>query len=313
MCHWTTLISFSLAASLPLLPAAGPDTKPGGGRCEAPSAAVTAPLLMFQDRIFTLVNIGGRDDLLFMIDNGCYYSNIEPEQAEEALFNPISEKTVDSAGKKNVQLDIGRIPEMRIGGLELKDEVVAISPLMPLISRGIGKNVSGIVGMRTLCRQLTTLDFEGGRIIFRPNLPEARREIMEQPGMVVALPCKPMLGTNGHLLTMKIAVNGVEVDAIVDLGFAGGLITNRDPESLGLDRYLKQATFPVAIAGLVGEGHRTWARRVEIGGLQISGLEAIHVDAPGEPKTVIVGVAFLKHFEVTLDYLNQKLILRSKP
>ncbi len=277
--------------------------------------AKTAPLLIFQQRLLTRVSVADGDEQWFMIDNGCYYTAVEPELAAGSDYLSVSNKQVNSAGKRGVLLDIGRLSAMRIGELELRDELVTVSPLIQEISRRINHRIHGIVGMYTFSRFLTTIDFASGQIIFRPNEPEARRQIMSQPGTIVALRCKPSLisRTNAHLFAIEMEINGVAVDAIVDLGFSGGIITNFDPEELNLDRYMKEERIAIAIAGLVGEGHQTWARSVVIVGHRIDGVEAIWVDAPQAPRLVIVGVDFLKRFEVTFDYENDELILRQRP
>ena len=279
------------------------------------SPAKTAPLLIFQQRLLTHVSVAQGKELLFLIDNGCYYTMVESEHVADNDFRRVSEKRVNSAGRRDVPLEIGELSRIRLGELEIEDEMVTLSPLLHGISKGIGRNVHGVIGMRTLSQHLTTFDFASGRIIFRPNGPEARRQIMAQPGTIVALRCKPSLisRTNKHLFAIEMEINGVMVDAIVDLGFSGEIITNFDPKELNLDRYLNEERIAVAIAGLVGEGHRTWARSVVIVGHRIKGVEVICVNAPQAPRLVIVGVKFLKSFEVTFDYENAELILRQRP
>jgi len=291
------------------------DLNAAGDQTPDPAVIKTAPLLMFQQYLLTRVSVSQGKELLFLIDNGCYYTMVESEHVADNDFRRVSEKKVNSAGRRNVPLEIGELSRIRLGELEIEDEMVTLSPLLHDISKGIGRNVHGVIGMRTLSRYLTTFDFASGRIIFRLNGPQARQEIIDQPGMIVVLPCKPtpISRTNKHLFAIEMTINGVPVDAIVDLGFSGGILTNFDPWQLDLDRYRTQRRISVAIAGLVGEGWMTWARRVEIDGHQIDGVEAIYVPAPDVPRVVIVGVEFLKRFEVTFDYQNQELILRQRP
>ncbi len=269
----------------------------------------TAPLILIQNRLFTLARVDGDKERLFLIDNGCDYTMVDPMLANEGNFDERKESLMNISGRRGVRTKVGVLEKICFGNLELRDALIRISPLK-LLSRQFKRRIHGILGMNQLASFLTTIDFSSGRMIFRPHSRAMLDEMLSRPSTIV-LPLEVEHGISfgNHISTIKIRINDTEVDAIIDLGFSGAIMTNLSLGHLGIERGMSQVKYPVAFGGFSGTGCNGRAGQVSIGDFSVEGVKLIHFEASGAPPTTIIGVAYLKRFDLTFDFVNQKLIL----
>ncbi len=109
---------------------------------------------------------------------------------------------------------------------------------------------------------------------------------------------------------MEISINGAAVDAIVDLGYPGEIMTTLDPVTLCVDPHYNSPRVEVAVAGYKGEGLMSVAREVGIGQSKLADVSILCFSATGAPPLAILGVDFMKRFDLTFDFQHQELILR---
>ena len=272
----------------------------------------SAPLVMTQDRIYTHVSVDGGSDKLFMVDNGYRYVTFTPSLARGVGFEAVGETATNVIDRRRVRTPIGTVRRLGIGGLEVDDMLVQVCPIMHTLSNSLGLRIHGVVGTNLMARYLTTIDFEEDRIVFTQRTPSSRARLLAEDG-AVALPFGPHPFSSGscHIFSIRIRINGVPVDAIVDLGFTGGILTNLAPRELGLRmRSGDLRGFPVAIAGYRGTGRMAVACTVTVGNSSTSDVPVIVFYSRGAPSFVIVGVQFLNRFKPTFDFAGRSLILR---
>ena len=272
----------------------------------------SAPLVMIQDRIYTHVSVDGGSDKLFMVDNGFRYVTFAPSLAQGVGFEAGSEIATNVIDRRRVRTPIGTVRRLGIGDLEVDNVLVQVCPTMHTLSNSLGRRIHGVVGTNLMVRYLTTIDFEEGRIVFAQRTASSRARFLAEDG-AVALPFGPHPFSSGscHIFSIRICINGVPVDAIVDLGFTGGILTNLDRRELGLRMCSGDLRgFSVAIAGYHGKGRRAVARTVAFGNLSTSDVPVIVFSSRGAPSFTIVGVQFLSRFKLTFDFAGRSLILR---
>jgi predicted aspartyl protease len=288
-----------------------PALEDGGGEYGVGTTIIrTAPLFLIRDRLFTLAELEDGEEELFMIDNGCDYTIIDPALVDEDNFTEKQDGYINSNGLRKQRTTMGILKRIQFGQLELTEVLVRLSPLMREISKQVRKPVRGILGMRQMLPYLTRIDFSNKKIEFLPHDEAIRASLLGRPSTIVVPLGKAHQMENGrHIYTVRIEINGVEVDAIIDLGFAGTIMTNIPPSKLGITRGMSRVRFPVVFGGYKGSGCKAQAELVSIGGLRVEGVEMVHFESDGAPPTTILGVKFLRQFDLTFDFRNREVIL----
>ena len=114
---------------------------------------------------------------------------------------------------------------------------------------------------------------------------------------------------NKHIFTVDIFINGVEVKAFLDLGYAGSILTTVDYKDLKLNLGRSSRMVGVQILGRIGRGRVTEAKEVRIGHLKKKNVQTVFFNSDLGPDLTIIGVRFLKHFTTTFDFPNRMLYL----
>ncbi len=277
---------------------------PPASRCEI------VPLEVRKNRVLAGVQIGGAPERQFLVDNGFYDTAISPDLINEVGFSASGEKLANSSRHRRVPHTLGTVERLRFGDLTFENAPVMTSPLIKQFSREIKKRIHGVIGMRLMSSFLTTVDLARERLVLRPLDAAAREELLSRPGTaVLQFKPHPWKKTSTHLFTVEIEIDGKKVDAFVDMGYHGGILTTLRPNELGTWRNQPRESFDVAIAGFRGRGVRVWARDVSIGGLEGGPTALTYFRAAGAPSFAILGVDFIKRFEVTFDFERRELIL----
>ena len=211
-------------------------------------------------------------------------------------------------------MEIGKFKQLRLGQLLVEDESVSLSPLLKFISRKLHKRVRGVIGTNLMSRFLTTIDLTHKMLFFRPNNEAYRKDLLSRPGtIVVPLKRQTWSARGDHIYAVEVLINGKAVDACIDFGFQGAILTTLDPVSIGLDRRYRGNRFETVIAGFKGESVRDVAQEVIVGSLETKNLPIILFSAKGAPELTLIGVEFLERFVFTVDYHRMELILNPVP
>ena len=289
--------------------AADSSTSEEDTKSTAPAVHV-APLLMMNNRVFTYAEINDSPRRLFFVDNGWSDTTLRANITDFEPVNDGKPVTVAMMHKKRVTEHYGRIDSLEFGELSLHEPVVRFSEQMDVLSRGLGKRVFGVLGYKTIRNYLTTFDFRRKKVYFYRHTPGTVAEMQDVDGNV-SLPFgdHTFSAASEQIFSVKMVVNGVEIDAVVDLGYNGGLLTTIPPAEFSVRRTRLGKTFPVAVSGYTGKGARTHAIDVEVGQHKLTDIHTVFFDSKSAPRFTLVGVDFLRHFRVTFDYVNKMMYL----
>lgn len=260
--------------------------------------------------ILTYVSVNGKKKMAFIVDNGIDQTTIDARLNEALAFEPSSEIKYNALNKKGKTAAIGNVPEMKVGDLEFTNPEVRSADMFRSLSKRLRVKVCGFVAYATIKDYLTTFDFKSKKVFFTSSTPEAVAAIEGCPD-VIALPFGPGMfsGPNKHVFTVKIEINGKPVDAFVDLGFPGSIITSMNHADLDLNVSFNSNKTPVSLLGRAGYAYPTSAREVRIGDQVHKNVKVLYLDSKIKPEFTLLGVDFIKKFNVTLDYKNKKLYL----
>lgn len=270
----------------------------------------SAPLMLSNNRIYTYVSLNGMDEKLFLIDNGCSQIFIDQALAEEGNFIPYSEIDFKAIHKKQITAEVGLVDMMKIGDLEIDHPRVRVSDFLKFLSRKDRRRVYGVIAAELMQPYLTTIDFRAKMLYFEPHNPESLAGITEDEN-IISFEFGPNTLSQGseQLFSIPIYINGNPVNAMVDLGFSGGILTTLESNRIGLIKSMRGNSAEVAIGGYSGRGFRWKAKEVRIGGQVIKNVKLIRFSAPDVPEFTVVGVDFLKQFKLTFDYQNRMVYL----
>ena len=272
----------------------------------------STPLLTIEGRLYTHVSVDGGDEKLFMVDNGFRYVTFTPSLANEVGFEAVSEIATNIIDRRQVRTPLGTVHELNIGDLKIENIFVQVCATMHTLSNSLGLRIHGVLGTNMMINYLTTFDFGEERIVFTPRTPTNRAHLLAESG-TIALPFGPHPFSSGscHIFSVRIRINGVPVDAIVDLGFTGGILTNLNHRELGLRLESGDLRgFPVAVAGYRGKGRMAVASTVEAGDLSTRDVPVVVFSSRRAPTFTIIGVQFLNRFKPTFDFAGRSLILQ---
>ena len=109
-------------------------------------------------------------------------------------------------------------------------------------------------------------------------------------------------------VTLRGKVRSIETLGIVDTGATWMLIPPDMAEDLGYD-LSEAARLPVVTVGGVIEAPKISLEEVGVGSCSVSQAEAFCHDIPGGGVAVLIGLSFLQHFRVSLDFRADWLAL----
>lgn len=270
----------------------------------------TAPLLLWGDRVFTRVSVNGGEDRLFLIDNGWSRTTLDTKLIDGESFAANATVSFDALHMSARHGVEGRIAKMSLGELEIPSPEVRTADVFCYLSRRLNRKVHGILGCSTIRRYLTTFDFKSKRICFVESSPEILRAIEQHPDAVaLQFGPYPLGAANSHVFSVSISINGNVVDAFLDIGFPGGILTTVDYRELGLFVDFNQNRIETLVMGLRGQSYTARAKVVSIGGHARRDVSVLYMMHPGAPAITIVGLEILRHFTLTMDYANRKVYL----
>jgi hypothetical protein len=267
-------------------------------------------MTIYRNRIFIPVTINGGKEILFLVDNGCRNTYVDKKHLPDEVFLPEEEITHRALDRDNFQSVLGTIPILGLGNLEIENPRIALSDMPFVLSTHLRRSIGGIIGSEIIRPYLTTFDFTEGRVLFQPATEEIREIIRSQPGLIVLPFCNRVdASIKTHNIMVTITVNGVRVEAIVDLGYSGEILTSLDREKIGLPGEIGWGGTTVSVAGLNGEGYKNYGCQVKIGDFSVHDIEVTYFLCPKAPEFTLIGLGLLKQFTLTFDYQERVLYL----
>lgn len=274
------------------------------------STPMSARLFVEDNRIFTYVSVNGSEERLFVVDNAWSHTTIDPRLL--SLQNLDVERNVGfrALGQRGLVAPEGTIHSLRLGNFEIQSAYVRSSDVLEKISQAFNRDVSGVFAHGSMAQYVTTIDIRGGKISFHDcNGEHPGSEHGYNAAIVLDFGLDPWGNSNKQHFSIELTVNGKVIDAVVDLGFQGGILTNLDPEFLELCIDPEQEPFGVYLGGIAGRAWNAELCSVEVSGVKVNNVETILFEGNCDGERTLVGVEFLKKFKMIFDFRNEKLAL----
>lgn len=244
---------------------------------------------------------------LFVTDTGASQSILDQAVAS-TLGTTKSSGYAVTTGSGSVQMNY-----MNISSLELGDLVLENFPIGVMDGKAFaqmqGVRPDGLIGANILKRFLVTIDYEHKKLILQDP-----RSVVIAPGAVV-VPTQPAMGNLGMIVEGKLD-GKLSAHFLVDTGAAFNNISPKILKPLMTEPLLKVGR----ILGMDG-------KQIDIGSMRLKSLQLGDLKVPDPtfcvaitPDTgaggiitsgtlAVLGNPFWSHFNVTIDYRNNRLIL----
>ena len=113
------------------------------------------------------VRVNGGGDVAFFIDTGGSELLLDSEFARELNVKPMSSVEGTFSGGQHAQVESGRVDSLTLGSWTLRNIPVGMIPLRSM-SGGFGvKQINGCIGTNVLYQFLSTIDYRNGELILR--------------------------------------------------------------------------------------------------------------------------------------------------
>jgi len=291
------------------------------------------------------VRVNGGGDVAFFIDTGGSELLLDSEFARELNVKPMSSVEGTFSGGQHAQVESGRVDSLTLGSWTLRNIPVGMMPLRSL-SSGFGvKQLNGCIGTNVLYQFLSTIDYRNGELILRkknaanlkrfdatgspPSPPGVSRRSggrNTQPknttgpsgtavtnGIVV-----PMWMAGDHFMVAWGRVNTQPISLFfVDSGLAGAGVKLAESaiQQAGIHLDESKATEGQGGGGMLKIIPYTVAQ-FTVGEITQQNVPGLY-DGPfpwenefGFHLAGMFGNDFLKHYAVTFDFTNMRIIFR---
>jgi hypothetical protein len=265
----------------------------------------TVPFKLVDNRVFVDVWLNGRGPFKFILDSGGY-GGISQEAARAAGAKLGAEVQGRGAGESVVTARETVIPEVRIGGLTLKDQDFRVFDFSDARHVFDAERFDGYLGLPVFAQAVVRIDYERGRVTFTPPGKFAHG------GRGVVVPFE----LERFLPIVPGEVDGIAAKFGIDTGDRSTL-TLKGP--FVEERKLRERYAP-RVEGVTGWGigGPIRAQVVRAGAFRFGGFEIRNpvtrlslqragaftaTDTAGN-----IGAGILKRFAVTFDYARRRLV-----
>ena len=269
-----------------------------------------APLILKQNRIFTKASVNSGRELNFWVDNGWSQTTVDSRLLDPESLDARRQIRFTALNRKGLSAHSGIVEELRIGELQLSNPEVRCSDIFSKVTQSFKYRVSGILGYNSLKSFKVTFDFRNKKIVFEKSLNDAnvKPEGFVKKG-ILSWDNKLLNGKNAHVFSVKLFINDIPVDAFIDLGFEGSILTTLDNKKISVfsNGGIRKST--VRVLGHSGEGFHTKAQKVSLAGFEEKNVPLIHFKNEQISDFTLIGVTFIKRFTITIDYPNKLIYL----
>ena len=117
----------------------------------------------------------------------------------------------------------------------------------------------------------------------------------------------------GPIVIVKGILNGrVPADFLVDTGAGLSMISRNSAKELGIDLNRSLPTIPLQTLGDTIHVPLVVLESIEVGGMQVKNITVAVYDSPILGKPGLLGLNFLKHFRVEVDFKEGFLLLEKR-
>lgn len=270
----------------------------------------TATLILKHNRIFTKASLNSGKELNFWVDNGWSQTTVDSRLLDPESLDSKRQIRFTALNRKGLSAHSGLIEELRIGELQLNNPEVRCSDIFSKVTQSFKYRVCGILGYNSLKTFKVTFDFRNKKIVFEKSLNDAnaKPEDLVKKG-ILSWENKLLNGKNAHVFSVKLLINDIPVDAFIDLGFEGSILTTLDNKKISVfsNGGIRKST--VRVLGHSGEGFHTKAQKVSLAGFEEKNVPLIHFTNERISDFTLIGVSFIKRFTMTIDYPNKLIYL----
>jgi tetratricopeptide (TPR) repeat protein len=291
------------------------------------------------------VRVNGGPDVAVFIDTGGSELLLDSEFARELNVKPMGSVEGTFSGGQHAQVESGRVDSLTLGSWTLKNIPVGMMPLRSM-SSGFGvKQINGCIGTNVLYQFLSTIDYRTGELILRkknaanlkrfdaagapstapgvgrrsggrnaqPKNPAGAKSAAVTNGIVV-----PMWMAGDHFMVAWGRVNTQPMSLFfVDSGLAGAGVKLAESaiREAGIHLDESKATEGQGGGGILKIVPYTVAQ-FTVGEITEQNVPGLY-DGPfpwenefGFHLAGMFGSDFLKHYAVTFDFTNMRIIFR---
>ena len=291
------------------------------------------------------VRVNGGGDVAFFIDTGGSELLLDSEFARELNVKPMSSVEGTFSGGQHAQVESGRVDSLTLGSWTLRNIPVGMIPLRSM-SSGFGvKQINGCIGTNVLYQFLSTIDYRTGELILRkknaanlkrfdaaggpsgapgvgrrsggrntqPKNPPGANNTAVTNGIVV-----PMWMAGDHFMVAWGRINTQPISLFfVDSGLAGAGVKLAESaiQQAGIHLDESKATEGQGGGGMLKIIPYTVAQ-FTVGEIMEQNVPGLY-DGPfpwenefGFHLAGMFGSDFLKHYAVTFDFTNMRIIFR---
>src|ERR1700720_721552 len=295
------------------------------------------------------VRVNGSPDAAFFVDTGGSEVLLHSEFAPERTIKPMGPVEGTFSGGQHAQVENGRVDSITLGSWTLKNIPVGVLPLRSMSSTLGAKQIDGCIGTNVLYQFLSTINYRSGELILRkktaanlkrfdtaggpPSLPGASRRsgghTKSQTGNSRGTNSANRAGvTNGIVVPMWMAgdhfmvawgrVNTQPISLFfVDSGLAGASVKLAESAIQQAEIHLDESK---ATEGQGGGGMLKiipyTVAQFTVGEITEQNVPGLY-DGPfpwenelGFHLAGMFGSDFLKHYAVTFDFTNMRIIFR---
>ena len=232
----------------------------------------------------------------------------------------ISDKMKDAVTKKYIELEVGQINRL----LNENNNLNALSLFNKLYAKTKDNPEVNLIGIKLLMR---LNDFEGADYLlnnitdstkYNPQIAELKKELNKFKEKSERRP----INLNETVVSFPVETGSIQVSAVIndivvqdfilDTGATLVTLPSSTLEELGIHIMIDSPVHRVSTAGGIILAKEVEVDSINLGGCTVENLKVLVLDLPGHPDKGLLGMNFLKHFQVEIDHKKGTITMISK-
>ncbi|HEV7699225.1 MAG TPA: aspartyl protease family protein [Pyrinomonadaceae bacterium] len=273
--------------------------------------SATVPFELTGNRPIIKLRINGRkEELRFVLDTGSAISVMSVATAKRMKVKSVARggyaRGIGGDGK--FEIVYGVLNQIDIGGVSIKNVPIYMRPFHTNAST---READGYIGLSLISKFLTTIDY-GNSTFALTKKDIDRRDFADNSALSL-----PLRLTSSGFLSGEVTLEGVErpLNFIVDTGASISVISNEVARTEKVSSFLGGEKLEVIGSAGITPGVPTFLLpRVTFGSNTRRDIQAVALDldiineTSGFEQAGILGGNFLKHYRLTFDFKNAKVL-----